>query len=94
MDDVWSDNILSFLGPDSRRREIGPVRPCHFPIEPYVHGLGLLLAEFFSCDAYRNGIVHLDGCGSLFPSHLREGGADGYRCLGVDEYGAVLCFVC
>ena len=63
--------------------------PVVYPIEPYVHGLGLLLAELLSYDTYISGIVHLDGCGSLFPYHFREGGADGYRYLGVYEDGAV-----
>ena len=27
----------------------------------------------------------MDGCGSLFPSHFRDGGAYGYLCLGVVE---------
>ena len=66
--------------------------PVVYPIERHVHGIRLLLAEFLSCDAYHIGIVHLDGCGSLFPSHFLEGGADGYRCLGVDEDGAVFGF--
>ena len=68
--------------------------PVVYPIEPHVHGLGIILEEFLSCDAYHSGIVLLDGCGSLIQSHFREGGVDGYRCLGVDEDGAVLCFGC
>ena len=60
-----------------------------YSLEPYVHGLVLLLAEFLSCNAYSSGIFHLGGCGSLFPSHFREGGAGGYCCLGVDKDGAV-----
>ena len=68
--------------------------PVVYPIEPHVHGLGILMEEFLSCDAYRSVIFHLDGCGSLFPYHFRDGGSDGYRCLGVDEYGAVFGFVC
>ena len=68
--------------------------PVVYPIEPYVHGLGLLLEEFLSCDSYHSGIVHLDGCGPLFTSHFREGDADGYRCLGVDGDGAIFGFGC
>ena len=66
--------------------------PVVYLVEPHVHGLGLLLAELLSCDAYPSGIVYLDGCGSLCPSHFREGGADGYFCLGVDEDSAVFLF--
>ena len=63
--------------------------PVVYPIETHIHGLGLLLAELLSYDAYFSGIVHLDGHGSLFPSHFREVGADRYSCLGVDKDGAV-----
>ena len=66
--------------------------PGVYPIEPHAHGLGLLLVEFLICGAYRSGIVHLDLYGSLCPSHFRDSGADGYRCLGGDEDGAVFCF--
>ena len=59
--------------------------PVVYPIETHIHGLILLLEEFLSCDAYCSVIVHLDGRGSLFPSHFRYGGADRYRCLGVDK---------
>ena len=63
--------------------------PVVYPIELYVHGLGLLLEEFLSCDAYCSGIFHLYVRGSLFPYHLREGGEDRYSCLGVDKDGAI-----
>ena len=65
-----------------------------YPTEPHVHGLGLLLAKFLSCNTYSSEIFHLDGCGYLFPSHLREGGSDEYRCLGVYEDGAVFGLGC
>ena len=39
-------------------------------------------------------LFELDGCGYLWLTHFKKGGADGYRCLGVDEDGAVLCFGC
>ena len=68
--------------------------PVVYLIESHVQGLELLLAEFINCNAYSSGIVHLDFCGSLFPSHFIEGGADGYCCLGVDEYGAVFGLGC
>ena len=65
-----------------------------YPIEPHVHGIGLLLVELLSCDAYSSGIVHFGGCGSIFPKHFIEAGVDGYRCFGVDKYGAVFGFGC
>ena len=40
--------------------------PVIYPIELHVHGLGLLLEELLSCDAYLSGIFHLDGCGPCF----------------------------
>ena len=69
------------------------VDPVVYPIETYFRCLGLLLEEFLSCNAYRSGIVYLDVCGSLCPTHFIEGGAGGYRFLGVDEDGAVFCFL-
>ena len=52
--DVWSDNLLSFLGPASEDAKLALFDTFVYPIEPHVHGLGLLLAEFLSCDAYRS----------------------------------------
>ena len=63
--------------------------PVVYPTETHVHGLGLLLAEFLSCDAYCSGIIHLDDRGYLFPSHLRDGGMNRYRFLGVDKDGSI-----
>ena len=78
------------MGPASRRRKLALLDTVVYPIEPHVHGFGLLLAEFLSCDTYRSGIVDLDGCGSLWTTHLRKGGADGYHCLDVAEDGDIL----
>ena len=78
MDDVWSDNLLSFLGLSPEDSKFSLFDSIVYPIETHIHGLRLLLEEFLSCDAQFSGIVQLDDRGSLFPSHIREGGACRY----------------
>ncbi len=57
-----------------------------------VHGLGIARGDGEAGDANGSGVVHLDGCVWLQPTHFNEGLMEGGHFLGCGVESAKFCF--